>query len=389
MKLVRGSEVQDYLRCRKRWSYRWVEKLQALKPNGKLFFGNLFHKFVQEYYAGFNRPKWEITALSQTSEELAFEAMKKLFEETDTHLMEQTELNELWDLAETVTENYVKQWKVQDQDITVLATELNFAIPLDENIVYEGTIDMVYMKDGKLYFKDYKTVARVEQYREKAEMDRQISRYWWALQQLARGNGYIWDSNINVWNHVSETWCQWFPKGIEPSGFIYDIVLKDYPTPPDLLKKGGLSKAKAQKTTYAMYMQALIDNGIVTQHIHDDVLVPEEYAEILQHLSAQETEFGNRYLQRIPVSRNQAEVDAAINEFYWIARESQDLKKIAVDAPAVDGDHMFYRNITDDCSWDCEFKMLCVAEMAGENSAMIRGLAYKTREDETNKWQDI
>ena len=51
MQLIRGSEIQDFLRCRKRWDYRWNQRLKPKRPDGKLFFGTLGHKFVESHYS--------------------------------------------------------------------------------------------------------------------------------------------------------------------------------------------------------------------------------------------------------------------------------------------------------------------------------------------------
>lgn len=364
MQLIRGSEVQDFLRCRKRWDYRWVQHLKAKRPDGKLFTGTLIHQFLETYY--------------ESGYPAAYQAMEELFHKTDTSRMDQIELDELWDMACKVTENYVAQWGHIDKDWEVIATELKFAIPLETGINYEGTIDLIFKDgDGRLFFMDHKTTTSIERYQKNTEMDRQISRYWWALQQLIAGKGKVlqkYTSDIDgtekeqwvdisvhtLWGHLG-----YGRSGV--SGFIYNIILKDSPEPPGLLKKGGLSVAKNQKTTYAVYFQALKDNGFADDYGGH---YP-EYDEILDHLKKQEDENGNRFFRRIPVTRNQAEIQAAIDEFYWTARDT-----IAVREHGV-SNRSTYRNITHDCSWDCQFKALCVAEFDGSNAGMIKNLAYE------------
>lgn len=377
MKHIRGSEVSSFLRCRKQWKYAWIDNIEPKRQDNKLFFGNLAHKFLEVYYSNFGQDHIPPA-------EMGMIAMKELFQKTDTSGMPQTEIDELWDLASGVMANYVKQWAEQDAGITVLATELRFAIPLDDETVYEGTIDMVYLdRDKLLRFKDYKNVASIERYVDMAEMDRQISRYWWALEQLARGNGYVMtdynEENGALWNPIDKVRDN-LPL-IEPSGFFYDLILKDVPNVPEILKKGGLSKAKAQKTTHKAYWQAMKDNGLVDAD--GDYFT--EYDEILAHLLAQETEFGNRFFRRIPVVRNERETQAAMQEFMSVAHDI-DSVKVKLVCLSQDSDACpdpTYRNINADCSW-CNYKALCVAEMDGSNAEMTKNLVYRQKETKQN-----
>jgi len=370
-RLVRGSEVQDFLRCRKRWKWRWVDKLAPKHQDGKLFFGNLFHKFVEEYYN------------SGQNQGAGFFQMQTLFDETDTSRMEQVEVDELWNLADAVTENYVQMWKEADKKIQVIATEFTFAIPLAEGIAYTGTIDMIYLdSDGRLWFKDYKTTNTVDKYIKKAKMDRQISRYFWALNQLAEGNGYIWIPETEEWKPVGEWAYQTVGELPKPHGFIYDVVARKVPKVPEILKKGGLSKNKSQDTTYGVYLKALHDNNLMdTETIPGRSVVPEEYFEILDHLKSQEDEYGNRFFKRVQVFRHPEELDSAMQEFYAVATEMMQLRTAIEDGTYEDMPYdPIYRNITDDCSWDCPFEGLCVADMDGSYTDSLLPLLYEQSE---------
>lgn len=370
-RLVRGSEVQDFLRCRKRWKWRWVDKLAPKRQDGKLFFGNLFHKFVEEYYN------------SGQNQGAGFFQMQTLFDETDTSRMEQVEVDELWNLADAVTENYVQMWKEADKKIQVIATEFTFAIPLAEGIAYTGTIDMIYLdSDGRLWFKDYKTTNTVDKYIKKAKMDRQISRYFWALNQLTKGNGYVWYNN--EWVPIEHHPIAMEIIGSKPHGFIYDVVARKVPKVPEILKKGGLSKNKAQDTTYGVYLKALHDNNLMdTETIPGRSVVPAEYEEILDHLKSQEDEYGNRFFKRIQVFRHSEELESAIQEFFAAAVEMVRLKEAIENGTYEKMEYdPIYRNITDDCSWDCPFEGLCVADMDGSYTDALLPLMYDERNDE-------
>lgn len=316
-KKLRGSELNDFLRCRTKWHYAWNERLTPKTPNTKLFVGSLLHKFLEYLYKYNEVPS-------------GLRAMRELYETTDTGNADPLEMQELIGLCEQIANNYTKQWRIADAEYTVVATELQFAIPVTDELTYTGTIDLVLKdKDGRIWFMDHKTTNNIESYEKRVDMDRQISRYWWALQQL----------------------------GYDVAGFIYNIILKDIPEPPSVLKNGTLSKNKAQKTTYKMYMDAIMDN------LEDS----NDYQEILDHLKAQETENGNRFFRRVKVTRLQPEIDNAIEEMVEVAKDMKDAR--------------VYRNITKDCSWDCPFQSICVAGMDGSNVDYLKGQLFEEQQD--------
>jgi hypothetical protein len=328
---IRGSEASTFQRCRLKWKYQWADGLKPKRPNGKLWFGTLFHKYLEELYI-------------KGSHYDANEVMRKLFEGTDTSRMEQVELDEVWDLADKVSKNYWDKWWKENTKQRTIATELTFRIPYGDNLMYYGTIDRIYLdEDDRLWFTDYKTVASIEQYEDNAEMDRQISRYWWALQQLMRGKGEIW-GKIEDW--VDPKWE--LPLEKEVAGFVYDIIKKDYPHPPEVLKKGGLSKAKNQKTSYDLYLGKIRELGLNV----------EDYQDMLDFL----TDKPDGFFRRVQVFRTQGEVDASMEELLLVAKD--------MEQPRI------YRNITKDCSWDCDYKGLCVASMDGSNVDLLINLMY-------------
>lgn len=252
--------------------------------------------------------------------------MEIMYQEADTSGMEQVALDELLDLAHEVARNYYRTWNHEDSKFKVLATELQFAIPLTDSLNYTGTIDLVVKDEhGQVWFYDHKTTASIELYEKRADMDRQISRYWWALQQL----------------------------GYDVAGFVYNIIVKDVPKKPELLKKGGLSQNKAQKTTYDLYLQAIQENN----------LNPSDYVEMLDHLKAQ----GNRFFKRVKVTRLQPEIDASIEELKVVAQDMDNAR--------------IYRNITKDCSWDCAYQSICQASMDGSNADYLVNQLF-TKENE-------
>jgi hypothetical protein len=178
---------------------------------------------------------------------------------------------------------------------------------------------------------DHKTTSSLDIYENNARMDRQLSRYWWALKRL----------------------------GYDVGGFIYNIILKDYPVKPKVLKKGDLSTAKNQNTTYALYMEAIEELG----------QQPEQYMDFLEYLE----NYPREYFRRVDVKRTDKELANAMFEFYYQAKEANAIKQ-------GDNRDFIYRNITKDCSWDCPFMDACKADMDGSNIEFLMNMAFNKEE---------
>lgn len=308
----RGSEITDFLRCRKRYDYAWLQNLEPKQRNEKLTIGSAIHKFLEVWYTDHRYDD----AIQAT-----FDYMLEHSEDIDPFVYE-----DMLKLVGGVCFNYTNHY-AHDANWTVKAVELPFSVQLDDNTNYIGTIDLVIEdEDGHIWFVDHKTTISIDIFDKNSDMDRQISRYWWALQQL----------------------------GYDVHGFIYNIILKDVPQEPKVLKSGALSKDKAQKTTAKLYREAIQRHG----------LNEADYADFLQLLDEQPKEF----FRRLKVERTPAEVLASIDEMEDVIEDIRTARS-------------HYRNITKDCHWDCAFKTLCQAEMDGSNADHIRTELFKVKDD--------
>lgn len=288
MRAIRGSEYQDFLRCRLRWDYAWNKKLRPKRQNEKLAFGTVFHLYLELLYA---TGKHDLSMFE-------WEQDRELLEGVATHY-------------------YATTYQEHMKRFNVLKTEFQFEVK-----GLAGTIDLIMQEKltGHIYFVDHKTTSSIDKYVKNSELDRQISRYWWALQQL----------------------------GYDVKGFIYNIILKDMPEYPTMLKNGTPSKAKSQNTTYELYHKYLVDNKL---NISD-------YSEILDYLK----DFPKQYFKQLEVFRSQNEIDNAIEEFFATASDMENVR--------------IYRNITSDCHWDCAYKDLCHVAINGGNEQYLLDTLY-------------
>lgn len=352
--ILRGSEYQDFLTCRKKWYHGWVEKITPKKPDGKLFFGNLMHKWLEMYY-------------QNDCDKLVADLTSSVwFNEQPTDNMEQTEIDDLKKLFAGVTEYYHETYGESDKKWNVLGTEVEFVVKLQDDIYYTGTIDLIYEVDGKVRFADHKNVASIQMYEDKARMDRQISRYWWALQQISKGIGMIKVTSVVAGEHV-DSWQPWdVLLGKEIDGFDYNIIAKDFPREPKILKSGKLSTDKSQKTTYQKYVDKLFELNLPYS----------DYEEVLELLKNKPDPF----LKRIDVIRTQNEIDSSIWEMLYTAGDLHDIKMLVTEKPEI-AEEVTYRNIGQHCDHMCQFKTLCMATIAGDNVSLVRNLGYKENDE--------
>lgn len=363
VRLVRGSEVGSFLTDRVAWKLRWVDRLVKNVPDNKLFFGDLFHKHMEH--------------LNKTSSiGQAHDLTNQWINSMDLQHMDSVTYTELMTLFSEVSKYYEDTYFAEDlSKLTVIATELRFAIPLYQNdfeqnpltFAYEGTIDLVYLEGGLLKFKDYKTTSSIDRYVSNSVLDRQISRYWFALQALCEGYGYIWAKDVvgGVWIKTKDHPLYDILKNFKeqgPSEFVYDIVKKETPKEPRQLKDKSLSKDKSQKTTYDLYMKAI-------ENLRYN---PDDYRDILDHLY----ESGNKFLRRISVRRNWNECQSAMGDF---ANATFEMLKVREEIANDDLSRVYY-NINWDTPTFNSYYPLIQAEIMGENVSLVRAALYKTEE---------
>jgi hypothetical protein len=137
--------------------------------------------------------------------------------------------------------------------------------PDDEGIgaLLSGRIDMVVRRKDGIWIVDHKALASVP-VDTALDIDDQLTGYC-----------YIY----------------WRLTGEMPRGALYNVLVKDPPKPPRMLKDGSLSKDKSQRTTFELYLQAINDLGLPV----------EEYQEVLDFLAASGW---RRYFVRQEVRRN-------------------------------------------------------------------------------------
>ena len=210
-------------------------------------------------------------------------------------------------------------------------------------IVYHGTLDRVVADEhGDLWILDYKTAKSYDD--KKLPLDPQIAAYCWAAEQ-------------------------WLEQEIQ--GMIYIQIMKTPPKPAKVTKT-GISADKRQITTHALYKEALID------YYGSVGAAPSKNIEFLNMLADMEAENGDRFIRYDKVEKNTATKE---NTYYAILEEGREM---------IDPKLPLYPNPTRDCSWDCQFRDICLAmEEDGDYEFMLEQFQPRTetRKEELRPWQ--
>ena len=338
------SDFKSFKRCRRKWDYssRHRRNLTSEKPQKALYLGSGVHKALETFYNEETDADMVDTFLQWAQEE-----KQSIIEAQPADLWQDEidELDDAIDLGVGMLKHY-KKWASKDDsnyfDKTLLV-EQPFLVPIytrkgtRAHCNFYGIIDgLVQDQYGAYWVHEFKTAAQLDA--KNLELDEQAVGYMYAAKQL-------WD--------------------VDCAGIIYTILRKKTPTVPRELKNGGISIAKNIATTYDVYYDTLVE-----YYGSDDEIPMDRYEEILEILEEQE----NPFFKRERVRKTKAEVTEFGERLYDMYRDML-------------SDPRIYPNPTNDCSWDCWFKEVCVQQSDGADfeRTLDRLFEKSTREREVDK----
>ncbi len=327
-----NSGVVAFRRCRRKWDLTTRKGWYAITESEKLWTGSAMHAGLQAYHStNPPNPKAIVPAI-----DAYFERRRKGWTE------EPVELPDVRQQLIGMMRYYHRHWLAERDPLeTVIIdgaplVEVPFAIKVEVNgqiYLFEGEFDRVVREDGLIWVVDYKSAMGFNT--DKLTKDSQCSTYIWAAKK--------------VLGHLGEI-----------GGMIYQQHRKAVPEPPEPLKRGGFTQAKNKlgNTTAALYEQALNEAGIPLDY----------YVEVLDLLRANEMPDADPFIRRDRVTRTPEEVESFEEQLKMLAEEYFD-KEIAI-----------YPNPTNDCSWDCDFKVVCdVMQNKGDHEDVLRALFTKEK----------
>ena len=328
----------EFKECRRRWHFGSLScmRLESKTPALPLYFGTAIHLALETFYNGEDPVKAFISLWQNNLDE----ARGMNLPEENIVLMD-----EHMDLGVAMLEGYAEFAKEADSNWEILATELEWELPLVESdgtpMVFEfnnetvlpmvvGRFDLIVRekKSNHIMVVDHKTSCMKF---DSAEIDfnDQLPIYIWAARRIFQ------NENIQaVWNQLR----------------------KKAPTTPKVLKNGGLSKDKSMDTTYEVYLKEIEKQNLNVTN----------YEKMLKHLQ----EKSQTFFERAVLYKSQAavkEIDKNLKlELMEMIRYSYDIE------------YCFpYPNR--DCVWKCDFKLLCRQMQIGAKIDRIIERHYQPR----------
>jgi hypothetical protein len=334
--MARGSasKIGRIRRCRHAFYYSDILDLQRVAKSIAPRRGNLIHECLQEHYNGrdWTKPIMDLKL-----------DLDQVFDE------EREEWANLPQELYRIVRGYLLAYKSIDTNIKTLATEVPFEIKLPGGHTYTGYIDWIYEDDRGVWVADHKTVKNLPKDTD-LYMDLQTFMYFEACR-----------TDTNLINLL---------QGKQLMGVVFNHIRTKAPREPQVLKSGTISKA-ACDTDVATYFETVRKNG----------LDPNDYADMVDKLK------GNVFFKRTKIPVNEKTLSIIKSEIVQTLEDVDYLMRIYDDCGEEIKD-VFYRTpLKQRCDWDCEFRDICYAELAGMDTTNIIASNYEkrtTREEEEN-----
>lgn len=345
------SDIGNFLKCRQMWDFASANR-QSLRhkktPALYLTEGTALHLAIEtaiNYELGLSETK-PFPALEDYLNQERQDRIDAYTAENNMAPWE-TELQDFDQSAAFVTkltEQYFQHYgqtdMLEDQDLTYLASEVSFKIPLPTLagvgvlVYFVGTFDALAVdRYENIWVVEHKT------YGSKPDSEDLMFHF--------QSNGYA----------LAFEWLT----GIKLTGLLYDGVAKRLIQPPKILGNGKVSVDQRQSVTLQTYLDGLAAAG---EDPWDD-----RYTDILQMLQDREDQGDSRFFHREKVFFNEHQVSNWRDELLAIVREM-------VSDPAI------YRTVPyNGCGprgQGCWFRDLCQTKHSGGDVQFVLDTRYMT-----------
>lgn len=318
---VHQSTIKTWRRCKRQAYYKYIMNLEKRKPSGPALRGTTVHEMLEADANG--KDPWKVWRQFKKKNANLFEAEKEVYGDV---------VEEVRVLVSGYFE-YYKDDPLEAVEFNGRRSEHKFRVKLTESIFLEGKIDRIGRDKKKHHWlMDHKTVKQLPSADGKYS-DIQSAIYTWVMPQMGfkKAHGVVWD------------YIRW-----------------KAPTIPEVLKKGGMSRRANIDTTWAVYKQALINNG----------LDPDDYQDMKEILHGKESDF---YV-RSYMPMNETMQAQLLDEARTTAREMK--RKLGKDTTRTTDRH---------CDW-CQYKNLCNAELRGlDTDFMLKHDFVERKADEEDE----
>lgn len=216
MKTLTYSSTSTFKNCRKKYNLSYNKKLTAKDTPLYFNIGDSTHLGLEMHY----NSKTEIQCL---------DAMRKKMYENDPNIDDMSVV-----LVCDMFKGYIRNY--QNEPFKVIYSELEFTVKIinpdtnrfSKNYDFKGKVDGLVKENGKYWIVEHKTAKNINNlYLKALTLDTQSIGYLEALERFL---------------------------GIKIEGIIYNVLLKNVPKEPRILKNGKLSTATNQNTTLELFI---------------------------------------------------------------------------------------------------------------------------------------
>lgn len=353
---VSYSQLRSWQRCAWRAHLVYEDGLFPKVKKAGLRQGTIADAGMNALYKGVKETGVYDLDLMLDAMQDAARAESERIRELDANLTQEDwdALREELELLEGVASHYVR-WAEENDDFRVIANQLEGKVPViadtgraSSKYDFVWRADRLVVKDGRLWIvedKWWKVIAsdalRMLPY------DEQTLEYLWAFNLACRRDPKQFAPEVQA---AVRTYGP-------PLGIIYNVVRKKLPRTPELLKKGGLSKAANIDTTYEEYLRAIKWNGL------DEA----DYADVLANLEAK----GNTFFHR--------------EEIYFSDEELLEVQGRVYELSRLRSEGFRFKHRTRECAWECAYLPLCI-EWSEE--LLEAGYHYSYEEPEPNEKEE-
>ncbi len=354
--IIRTSDRGTYRQCRTLWDWSSPlrSNLEPMQRYAPFEDGTSWHGSLEVYY---NPVTWHLLQDENTAEAVRHSARERLLSLHGKQVALATEWSggslpveneedyaERLKILQGMLEHYFI-WAPENDQFTPRHIEIEFEVPIDvpfpgsdtmlignDEVMYQGRLDgIVEDPTGRYWILEHKTTGQMGR-TDWLDVDTQVGSYAWAIQKQL---------------------------GIQIAGIIYSQALKDFPTPPKMLKRTtegrNFSVNRQQRTTYQLYTETLEKHGESTEY----------YGEFLQFLS----EKPNPFFRRVQIHRNKASLEFVGRNIYMEASEMLDPAVNIYPSPS-------YFN----CN-GCRFLEPCIAQQNGYDHQFILDELFVDRKE--------
>lgn len=244
MKTLTYSSTSSFKNCRKKYKLNYIDKLEPKERPLYFSIGGAIHLGLEKWYQG-NDKQSCIDAITS----YMYENEPDIDDDDKYKKFEQS-----LKLVEMMFNNYIEHYPSEQFEIIEIEKEFTVTIINPEtnkpsrNYQLMGKVDGLVKENNNYWILEHKTASTIDnKYIKGLTMDNQSICYLEALERFL---------------------------SIKIEGIIYNVLLKDYPKPPKVLKSGKLSTASNQKTTPELFNNAIHELGLDT----------DDYYEYIQYL---------------------------------------------------------------------------------------------------------